>query len=162
MRGDLTAALLHDPELLLLDEPTIGLDVVSKERVRQFLADLNAEQRTTIVLTTHDLGDIERLCRRLLVVDHGRVVFDGPVGQLRDRYGAERTVVVDLAVPAPPLAVPHATVVRIDGPRQWLRFSRNDTTAAEVVAAVVAQASIRDLSVEETDIEHVIRGIYTS
>src|SRR5262249_52638577 len=99
MRGDLAAALLHDPELLLLDEPTIGLDVVSKERVRQFLAALNEEQSTTILLTTHDLGDIERLCRRLLVVDRGHIVYDGAVAGLRESDGRDRTVVVDLHEP---------------------------------------------------------------
>jgi ABC-2 type transport system ATP-binding protein len=160
MRGDLAAALLHDPELLLLDEPTIGLDVVSKERVRQFLAALNEEQATTILLTTHDLGDIERLCRRLLVVDRGHIVYDGAVAGLRESDGRERTVVVDLHEPGPPLTVPSATVVRVEGPRQWLRFSRGDTTAADVVASVVAQAAIRDLTVEEPEIEDVIRGLY--
>jgi ABC-2 type transport system ATP-binding protein len=161
MRGDLVAAMLHEPELLLLDEPTIGLDVVSKERVREFLADLNASRGTTIVLTTHDLGDIERLCRRLVIVDHGRVVYDGAIADLRNSYAAERTVVVDLVEPGPPLAVPGTEVVRVDGPRQWLRFRRGDVTAAEVVAAVVAQAPIRDLAIEEAGIEDVVRRIYT-
>ncbi|WP_061288861.1 ABC transporter ATP-binding protein [Herbidospora cretacea] len=83
MRGDITAALLHDPEVLVLDEPTIGLDVVAKAEVRSFLARLNAERGTTVLLTTHDLGDIERLCRRVLLIDHGRLAFDGSVAELR-------------------------------------------------------------------------------
>ncbi len=82
MRGDLTASLLHDPDVLVLDEPTIGLDVVSKASIRAFLARLNAERGTTVLLTTHDLGDIERLCRRVMLIDHGRLAFDGTLEAL--------------------------------------------------------------------------------
>jgi ABC-2 type transport system ATP-binding protein len=160
MRGELTAALLHDPAILFLDEPTIGLDVVSKERVRTFLAEINRDRGTTIVLTTHDLVDVERLCERLLIIDRGRVIHDGGIAEIRDRYGTERTVVVDLAEPGPPLTVPGADVVRVDGPRQWLRFRRADRTAADVVAAVAAVAPLRDLTIEEPDIEDIVRRIY--
>ncbi|GAA3804208.1 hypothetical protein GCM10022226_25020 [Sphaerisporangium flaviroseum] len=83
MRGDIAAALLHDPAVLVLDEPTIGLDVVSKAAVRGFLRRLNAERGTTVLLTTHDLGDIERLCRRVMLIDHGSLAFDGTVEELR-------------------------------------------------------------------------------
>ncbi|GAA2789468.1 hypothetical protein GCM10020219_071070 [Nonomuraea dietziae] len=82
MRGDLTAALLHAPDVLVLDEPTIGLDVISKNSIRAFLLRVNAERGTTVLLTTHDLGDIERLCRRVMVIDHGRLAFDGSLEQL--------------------------------------------------------------------------------
>jgi ABC-2 type transport system ATP-binding protein len=160
MRGELTASLLHEPELLFLDEPTIGLDVVSKERVRAFLAEANARHGITLLLTTHDLDDIERLCSRLLIIDHGRVLYDGGLDQLRERYGEERTVVVDLVAPAPPIDVAHATVDRVDGPRQWLRFRRCDTTAADLIAAVAARYPLRDLTVEEPAIEAIVRRIY--
>ncbi|MGH7747813.1 MAG: ABC transporter ATP-binding protein, partial [Candidatus Dormibacteria bacterium] len=103
MRGEVTAALLHAPELLVLDEPTIGLDLESKERLREFLAELNASRGTTLVLTTHDLDDIERLCRRMMVIDHGRVLADGPLAELREEVSPERTLVVDLERPAPAL-----------------------------------------------------------
>ncbi len=96
MRGDLCAALLHDPSILYLDEPTIGLDVVSKSRVREFLAAVNRERGVTVVLTTHDLSDVERLCSRLVVIDHGHVIHDGTVAEIKDRFGEFRTVVVDL------------------------------------------------------------------
>src|SRR5688500_1368156 len=105
MRGELTASLLHDPELLFLDEPTIGLDVVAKARVREFLAAQNRERGLTVLLTTHDLGDIERLCKRLIVIDHGRVIYDGDLESLKAQYGPERTLVVDLEEPAPPLEI---------------------------------------------------------
>ena len=105
MRGDLAAALLHGPEVVYLDEPNIGLDVVAKDRVRRFLAHLNAERGVTVLLTTHDLVDVERLCRRVVVIDQGRVVHDGDLDDLVRSTGATRTVVVTTASPCPPLVV---------------------------------------------------------
>jgi viologen exporter family transport system ATP-binding protein len=162
VRGELSAVMLHDPEIVFLDEPTIGLDVVAKERVREFLADANRERGVTVMLTTHDLADIERLCDRILMIDHGRLIYDGTVEDLLARYGAERTLVVDLEEPAPPLDVPGVSDVRVDGLRQWLRFRREDTSAADVTAAVAQRARLVDLAVEEPDIEEVVRRIYTS
>ena len=162
VRGELSAVMLHDPEVLFLDEPTIGLDVVAKERVREFLTKLNRERGVTVLLTTHDLADIERLCSRILMIDHGRLIYDGTVDDLIERYGADRTLVVDLEGPSPPLQIPGATVVRVDGPRQWLRFRRGETSAAQVTAAVAAQAPLLDLAIEEPDIEDVVRRIYTA
>jgi ABC-2 type transport system ATP-binding protein len=158
IRGELTAAMLHGPELLFLDEPTIGLDVVAKQRVRDFLVEINREQGVTVLLTTHDLGDIERLCRRLLVIDQGRLIWDGAIADLKERYGAERTLVVDLEEPAPPLDVPGARVERVEGPRQWLRFRGS---AAELTANVARAARLVDLQVAEPDIEEIVRRIYS-
>jgi ABC-2 type transport system ATP-binding protein len=160
MRGELAAALLHDPPILFLVEPTIGLDLVSKEAVRRFLSAINRERGTTVLLTTHDLVDVERLCDRLLVIDRGRVIEDGTVDGVKARYGTERTLVVDLVEPGPPLAVAGARTVRVDGPRQWLRFRRDDHTASSLLAAVTAQSAVRDVTVEEPAIEDVVRRIY--
>jgi ABC-2 type transport system ATP-binding protein len=160
MRGELTASMLHDPEILFLDEPTIGLDIVAKARVREFLASVNREREVTVLLTTHDLSDIERLCRRLLIIDHGRVIYDGGLEELIERYGEERTLVVDLEEPAEPLEVPGARVVRVEGPRQWLRFRRDAVSAAELTAAVAARARLVDLAIDEPDIEEVVSRIY--
>ena len=161
MRGELTAALLHDPALVVLDEPTIGLDVVSKQAVREFLLELNRERGTTVLLTTHDLDDVERLCRRMMIIDHGRVIHDGGVAAFKAAYGTERTVVVDLTEPGPALDIPGTVVRRIEGPRQWLSFDRRETTAAEVVARIVAVTSIHDLSIEEPEIEELVRRVYS-
>ncbi|TQS44555.1 ABC transporter ATP-binding protein [Cryptosporangium phraense] len=160
MRGELTAALLHDPSLLFLDEPTIGLDVVSKEAVRGFLAELNQRYGTTLVLTTHDLADIERLCGRLVVIDHGRVVHDGTLAALHARYGSRRRLVVELDSPGPPLSVPGASteVVEAEGRRQTLAL---DGPLPAVVAAVAAAAPLRDLRVVEPAIEDVIRKLWS-
>jgi ABC-2 type transport system ATP-binding protein len=159
MRGDITASLLHEPEILYLDEPTIGLDVVSKGRLREFLRTLNAERGTTLLLTTHDLQDIEALCDRVVVIDHGTAVFDGPLTDLHRRGGSTRTLVVDLVDEVPPISVAGADTRKVDGPRQWLTFPA-DASAAPVVAAVAASYDVADLSIHEPDIEDVIRHIY--
>ena len=160
IRGELVASMLHDPEILFLDEPTIGLDVVAKQRVRDFLVEVNRERGVTVLLTTHDLGDIERLCRRLLIIDHGRVIWDGSVPELVRSYGEERTLVVDLEEPAPPLEVPGVRVERVEGPRQWLRFRRDETSAAALTALVAGRVRLVDLAIEEPDIEEIVRRIY--
>ena len=162
IRGELTAVMLHDPELLFLDEPTIGLDVVAKQRVREFLAAMNRERGVTVLLTTHDLADVERLCDRMVIIDRGRLIWDGTVTELKDRYGTERTLVVDLEEPQPPLDVPGTRVLRVDGPRQWLAFRRDETTAAAVTAAVASRAPLVDLALEEPDVEDIVRRIYTA
>ena len=159
IRGELTAAMLHEPELLFLDEPTIGLDVVAKQRVRDFLIEINREDGVTVLLTTHDLGDIERLCERLLVIDHGSLIWDGAIAELRARYGTERTLIVDLEEPAPPLEIAGARVERVEGPRQWLRFRGS---ASELTARVAASVRLVDLQVAEPDIEEIVRSIYSS
>jgi ABC-2 type transport system ATP-binding protein len=164
MRADLAAALLHDPAILFLDEPTIGLDVVARERIRQFLTAINRERKVTIILTTHDLEDIERLCPRVVLIDHGHVIYDGALETLRTRFGRRRTLVVDLNEDPTDgqdtLKVPNARLERREGPRLWLSFDRDATTAAALIADVAARYGVRDLTVEEPDIEAVVRGIY--
>ncbi|MEV0411098.1 ATP-binding cassette domain-containing protein [Streptomyces sp. NPDC050448] len=159
MRGDIAAALLHDPDVLYLDEPTIGLDVVSKARVRGFLRQLNAELGTTVLLTTHDLQDIEQLCERVMVIDHGRLMYDGALGGLHSMGESERTLVVDLERELPEISVAGARVVKVDGPRQWLAFPAG-ASAAPLVAEVAARYPLLDLSVREPDIEDVIARMY--
>jgi ABC-2 type transport system ATP-binding protein len=160
MRGDIAAALLHDPEIVYLDEPTIGLDIVSKAKLREFLAALNADRRTTIVLTTHDLDDIEALCSRVMVIDHGRKVYDGTLAGLRASQGAPRTLIVDLASSLAPITVDGASVVKVDGPRQWLAFPA-EASAAPLVAQVAARYPLVDLSITDPSIEDVIARLYT-
>ena len=161
MRGELTAALLHSPSVLFLDEPTIGLDVTSKQAVRSFLAELGASGDVTLVLTTHDLADIERLCKRLVVIDHGRVVHDGTIEALHARYGSRRRLVVDLDEPLPAsLTVPGATLVSTEGSRA--SFDLLSDSAGAAVTALMAGARVRDLSLVEPDIEDVVARLYAS
>ncbi len=161
MRGDLAAALLHDPDILYLDEPTIGLDVVAKGRIRDFLLRINRERNVTVLLTTHDMEDIAHLCSRMMIIDHGALLYDGGVEAIRDRFGTERTLVVDLETDEPgALAGLPADEIRADGLRRWLRFRRAEVSAAELIAAVTARYRIRDLSIEEPEIEDIVRRIY--
>jgi ABC-2 type transport system ATP-binding protein len=159
MRGDIAAALLHDPDVLYLDEPTIGLDIISKVKVREFLRDLRAEQGTTVLLTTHDLTDIEQLCSRVMVIDHGRLVYDGGLPGLHALGESERTMIVDLDRPMPPISAGAARVVRTDGPRQWLAFPAS-ASAAPLVSQIAANYPLADLSIAEPAIEDVIARLY--
>ncbi|RYU11656.1 ATP-binding cassette domain-containing protein [Nocardioides iriomotensis] len=163
MRGDIAAALLHDPEILYLDEPTIGLDVVSKSRLRAFLREVNAARDVTLLLTTHDLQDIEQLCSRVMVIDHGSLVYDGSLAGLHTQGGSTRTLVVDLVDPLPDegrIRVEGASVHKVEGPRQWLSFP-TDASAAPLVAAVAASYDVADLSILEPAIEDVIAELYS-
>lgn len=176
MRGDLAAALLHEPELLYLDEPTIGLDVVAKARIREFLLSINAERGTTILLTTHDMDDVETLCPRMLIIDHGRKLYDGTVVNIRQRFGGERILIATLdaaemaALPRgddgqPTLNELPAGVrqVQADGPRLWLSFgSESDGAmpAHELVVWLGTRYRLRDVTFQEPEIEDVIRRIY--
>lgn len=164
MRGDLAAAILHEPPILYLDEPTIGLDLVAKARIRDFLAEQNRETGVTVLLTTHDLADIERLCNRIIVIDHGRIMYDGELSRLRDTFGTKRTLTVDFdstpvigmerKLPAP------LALVDEEGPRVRVSFARQAISAPEVLAIMNEFGSVRDMSIEETSIEDVISQLY--
>jgi ABC-2 type transport system ATP-binding protein len=163
MRGEVAAALLHSPALVVLDEPTIGLDMVSKEGLRRFLREDRAERGTTLFLTTHDMGDVERLCDRIVVVNSGTVAYDGALGSFRARLGAPRELVVDLEEPAGALALPGAArtlAVEADGIRHRIAFSGAELTVPALLTAIGAQASVRDLALTEPAIEDLVRQIY--
>ena len=173
MRGDLAAALLHDPEMLYLDEPTIGLDVVAKARIREFLLAINAERGVTVLLTTHDMDDVEALCPRMLIIDHGRKLYDGTVAAIRERFGGERTLIAVLdAAEFATLArdgnglpilgdLPGGvTLVGTDNPKIALSFRRDAIPAHELVAWLGARYPLRDVTFQEPEIEDVIRRIY--
>jgi ABC-2 type transport system ATP-binding protein len=160
MRGDLAAVMLYQPRLLYLDEPTVGLDVVAKHRIREFVAHVNAERGTTVVLTTHDLEDVERLCRRIVLIDHGRILYDGALTALMTRYAPYRDLVVTLAGPAD-VVVDGAEQVARDGAVVTLRFRSDRVKAPEVIGAVTAAHAVVDLSVVEPRLEAVIGRIYT-
>lgn len=165
MRAEVAAALLHSPELVILDEPTIGLDVLSKQRLREFLIEERQEHGTTLLLTTHDMGDIERLCERVLVVDHGRLAYDGTLAGLSAQVGAQRTLVVDLAEPVADLTdVPgaHHVASEANGLQQHLTYDPDATTLARVLAAITDRVEVRDISIEDPDIEDVVRRIYSA
>lgn len=163
MRGEVAAALLHRPELVILDEPTVGLDVLSKQRLREFLIEQRLEHGTTLLLTTHDMGDVARLCSRVVLVDHGEMAYDGTLDGLAAQVGAERVLVVDLAEPHPDLAgLPGSRHLGSEGEglRQRLAFDATATTAAALLAQVSARVAVVDLAIEEPDVEDVVRRVY--
>ena len=160
MRCDLTAALLHNPEILYLDEPTIGLDVVAKEQVRQFLRQVNAERQVTVILTTHDLNDVEQVCRRLIIIDSGKIIYDGGIDALKERYGKTRMLIVDLAQAYSDIQLEGVDLTRHDGNRIWLAFDRDTISASEVIAQLTARYEIQDLTISEPEIEEIVRRIY--
>jgi len=160
MRGDFAAAMLHDPRIVYLDEPTIGLDVIAKEAIRTFVAEINRERGTTVILTTHDLADVERLARRVILIDKGAVIYDGPLERLREEYGTHRTLVVTLARPYEAVEVAGATVESREGNVVRLRFERRQTSAEALIRQVMNDFEISDLQIIEPDIDGIVRRIY--
>ena len=165
MRCDLAAALLHNPPLLFLDEPTIGLDVVAKDHVRHFLRAINREFHTTILLTTHDLDDIEELCRRIMIIDHGRVLYDGPLDQLKERLLRTKQikgVLKDRAQVAGISAFSRDSLEldQVDELTYRIRFDRARVATADLVRQILGAVEVRDLLIEDESIEEVVKRIY--
>ncbi len=166
MRCDMAAALLHNPPLLFLDEPTIGLDLLAKENVRQFLKEVNRDFGTTVLLTTHDLADIEELCRRLMIIDRGRILFDGPLNELKQMLWRQSQIKFELkdreqAAAVGALDLPRVEKERLDELTYRLSFEREEYTSGDVIRRVVAAAEVRDIFIEEESIDDIVRRIYT-
>jgi viologen exporter family transport system ATP-binding protein len=166
MRCDLAAALLHNPPILFLDEPTIGLDVVAKDHIRKFLHAINQRYRTTVLLTTHDMDDIEELCRRIMIIDHGQLLYDGPLLELKQRLlrtkqikfalrGSEAASLLGAALSAEGLESE-----KVDEMTYRVRFDRTRISTAELIRKILAAGDIRDLLIEDEPIEEIIKRIY--
>lgn len=161
MRCDIAASLLHRPGVLFLDEPTIGLDVLAKENIRTFLAELNKKEGTTIILTTHDMNDIEQLCKRLILLDRGRIIFDDDTEALKRRFLSEKYIEVEFHQPVGSLMeLSGITVVREEGNKKWLKFQNHDKGVGEVIGKLATLYPIKDISVREPSVENIIRSIY--
>ncbi|PYU98042.1 MAG: sugar ABC transporter ATP-binding protein [Acidobacteria bacterium] len=167
MRCDLAASLLHNPPLLFLDEPTIGLDVVAKDHIREFLKEVNRTEGTTVLLTTHDLSDIEELCRRIIIIDKGRVLFDGQLAEMKGRlakYNQVKFFLKDRGQVARlgQIATDGISCERVDELTYLLRFDRNQHSSAEVIREIVNRLEVRDIFIEEEPIEDIVKRIYLS
>ncbi|MDI3257151.1 MAG: ATP-binding cassette domain-containing protein [Kyrpidia sp.] len=169
MRADLAAALLHDPDILFLDEPTIGVDVLAKERLRTFIQTINRERRVTVILTTHDMGDIEKLCSRVLIIDHGSLLYDGDTETLKQRFGGRRTLAVYVdggtalrtgAFDADWRGAFAVDRIEAEPNRLIFRFDPHQTAVGDLIAAVAERLPVRDLLVEDVPIEDIVRAIY--
>ena len=160
MRGDFAAALLHGPAIVYLDEPTIGLDVVAKEAIRNFIARINSERGTTVILTTHDLADVERLCRRIVLIDHGKLIYDGDVEGIKGEYGRFRTLIVHFGEPVERPVLDGAELETADGTSATFKFDRNVQRADILVRQASERYRVEDVTIEEPDLESIIRRIY--
>jgi len=160
MRGDLLAALIHEPPILFLDEPTIGLDIIAKERIRDLLVTINRERGVTVLLTTHDMADIEKTCDRMIIIDQGSLIYDGKLAALRAQYGKIRRLRVDFRNEPRSLQLDGAVLVNQEGLRCWFDFDKDDITASQLIARISEQEEIVDLTIEEPEIESIIKEIY--
>lgn len=161
MRAELAATLIHEPKMVYLDEPTIGLDLIVKERIRDFIKQQNRETGMTVMLTTHDLGDIEELCQRVMIIDTGHIIFDGPISAIKNRFGKYREITFETAGPLDGLNLPTgAETVNTEPRKLALRFDRTLTTASQVAASVMSQIDVRDFSLAEPDLASIVKQIY--
>jgi ABC-2 type transport system ATP-binding protein len=167
MRGNLAASMIYEPPVLFLDEPTVGLDAVAKERMRTFIEEINRERRTTVLLTTHDLDDVERLCKRIMIIDKGRLIFDGATTELRRRFAPHR--LLDISIPPEgadrlagldgdlPDGVALASTSELGAS---LTIDPNRIATADAIAAVAARVPLIDLTVREPELESILRQVY--
>jgi ABC-2 type transport system ATP-binding protein len=160
MRAECCMALLHDPRILFLDEPTIGLDVLAKDALRKFLAQVNRERGVTIILTTHDLQDIEEICPRIIMVDEGKLLYDGDTRGLRSALGANRRLTIEFAADPGPVALPSATLSADEGRIKHYLLSRDDLSIVDILAEIGDGHALKDISLEEPTIEETIRTFY--
>ena len=161
MRAELAATLIHDPQVVYLDEPTIGLDLIVKERIRAFIKEQNRLRRITVMLTTHDLGDIEEICQRVIIIDAGHVIYDGPLSLIKARFGKFREITLDTASPIGSFTVPSGSeIVEQEAQRVTLRFDRTTTTASQVAASMMQQLDVADFSLTEPDLAAIVKQIY--
>lgn len=160
MRVEIAMALLHDPDLLFLDEPTIGLDVVAKDNIRHFLKTVNKEKKVTIILTTHDLKDIEEICPRMLIVDEGKLVYDGSVDELRSHVGETRKVSIQFANDPGHISITGASLLEDKGIRKEYAFQKETSNILDILSSLSEKYEVVDISMEDPDIEEVIRTLY--
>lgn len=169
MRCDLAAALLHAPPILFLDEPTIGLDVAVKARIRHFIKRINQEQGVTVLLTSHDLDDIENLCTHLVMIDQGQIVFDGPLQQIKERFGGARLLHLFLAETSPDALntaqsglpeLPSANIQQPAPQQLTVRFEATGLSAGAIASRLLTLLPIHDLRVEEPSVESIVRQLY--
>ena len=161
VKGDLVASMIHSPGVLFLDEPTIGLDVSAKYALRKFIKEINRVRKTTVILTTHDLGDIQELCERLIIINHGVMMEDGNLSEIVDRIAPYKTLVVEYYDESAP-EHPGCEMTEHDGNVAKYKFLKKDLTAAEIIAALSNIKTIKDVSIEEAGIDDIIKIAYGS
>lgn len=160
MRADIAAALVHEPPVLFLDEPTVGLDVLSKNRLLKFLQNLNAEKGVTIILTTHNLSDVEQVCPRIVILDKGKIALDAPREEMLRRFGKQRRLVIQFENGVQELRLQHGQVVHEGGNELWVEFDRDRVSAFDLIASLERDKGITDVAIKEETIESIVARIY--
>lgn len=161
MRSELAAALIHEPKVVYLDEPTIGLDLIVKERIRDFIKAECVSKGMTVILTTHDLGDIEELCRRVIIIDNGRIIYDGPIETIKKQFGKYREITFETVEQIQTVNVPEgAQLLSTDDRKVQIRFDRTVSTASKVAGSVMNQIEVRDFSLSEPELSDIVKQIY--
>ncbi len=161
VKGDLVASMIHSPGILFLDEPTIGLDVSAKYALRKFIKEINRTRKTTVILTTHDLGDIRELCERLIIINHGVMIEDGNLSEIVDRIAPYKTLVVEYYDESAP-EHDRCLMTEHTGNIAKYRFMKKDLTAAEIIADISKVKTIKDVSIEEAGIDDIIKIAYAT
>lgn len=159
VKSDLVAAMLHSPQVLFLDEPTIGLEISAKYALRKFVKEINERKGTTVILTTHDLGDIEQLCSRIIIINQGKLVEDGNLGEIINHIAPYRTLVVEYYDEKIPTNK-NCELCFQEGNVAKYRFEKGRVTAAKLIEELSLLAPIKDVSIEEVGIDEIIRGFY--
>lgn len=161
MRSELAAALIHEPKVVYLDEPTIGLDLIVKERIRDFIKAQCIAKGMTVILTTHDLGDIEELCKRVIIIDDGRIIYDGPIETIKKRFGKYREITFETVEQIKSIDVPEGAELLSTADRKvQVRFDRTLSSASKVAASVMNQIEVRDFSLSEPELADIVKQIY--
>jgi ABC-2 type transport system ATP-binding protein len=161
MRAELAATLIHEPRIVYLDEPTIGLDLIVKDRIREFIKQQSRDRKTTVLLTTHDLGDIEELCQRVLIIDAGKLIYDGPISTIKHRFGKYREITFETAGPVGDvMLLDGVETIATEDRKLVLRFDRTRASASQVASSLMNQLEVVDFSLAEPDLSGIIKQIY--
>ncbi|HBN85911.1 MAG TPA: sugar ABC transporter ATP-binding protein [Clostridiales bacterium] len=163
MRANIAIALLHDPEIVYLDEPTIGLDVLAKENIRKFIQEVNKEKKTTVILTTHDMDDIEQICNRLIMIDKGQIIYDGKISDFKKRAEGENVLIVEYGDTDPVDFILTDTRIKLlqeEGKRKWFKYCKTEINTAEVISFVTKDRQVQDILLKEPEIEDIVKKMY--
>ncbi|MEE0861827.1 MAG: ATP-binding cassette domain-containing protein [Lachnospiraceae bacterium] len=169
MRADIAASMIHNPKVLFLDEPTIGLDVVVKDNIRKAIAEINQNEQTTIILTTHDISDIELLCKRIVMIDKGKKVYDGALDKMKEKYGKMREIHINLNSTEDMNKLAFAEKfnlleddleVKLEGKKAVIKFNSSKAQVSDMLSYILGTITVKDIAVSEADIEEIIRRLY--
>ncbi len=171
MRADLGAALLHNPKVLYLDEPTIGLDLVVKDNIREAIKEINEKYQTTVILTTHDIGDIEELCSRIIIIDEGKKIYDGSLAELKDTYGTKRKVSMEIRQPEKVKTLDLGKVLGLEktdyeveydeeNNNYSVTFDKHKVQVPQLLSAIMEVTEVKDIQIKETELAEIVKEIY--